>query len=213
MSAPPFALLETTRWAGEVALLDRHLARLRASAAHFGFRCDEATVLAALEGATDGLDPAAPHRFRLTVERDGRAEVEAVSIDANPPIRTAAVFPEPVQPGGPFWRHKTTRRAHYDGPLAWARARGFDEAVLADERGEVVEATRATVWVQKGGRLLTPPLSAGGLPGVFRAHVLATHPDAAETRLTTRDLFEAEAVLLSNAVRGLFPVEVREAGA
>lgn len=213
MNAPTFELIETMRWDGGIALLARHLVRLRASADTLGFRYDEAAVRAAIDEATAPLGEGGPQRLRLALAHGGLATVEATPLASLPPIHTAAVYPTPVVADGPFWRHKTTRRAHYDGPLAWAQRVGADEAILVDLRGRVVEATRSSVWVETRGRLLTPPLTAGGLPGVCRAHLLATRPDAAEAALTSDDLFGAEAVLLSNAVRGLFRVEVRRRGA
>src|SRR5437763_17199806 len=46
----PMQLIETMRWQSETGywLLDRHLARLEASAAHFGFACDRGAVQAEL---------------------------------------------------------------------------------------------------------------------------------------------------------------------
>jgi para-aminobenzoate synthetase/4-amino-4-deoxychorismate lyase len=198
------------RWGGPaegVALLGRHLARLAGSAAFFGFRYDGAAVRAALDGGTEAL-PSEPHRLRLLLDASGRVEVESAPLRAVEPVRRAALHPEPVEAGGPFWRHKTTHRPHYEAPYRRALADGFDEAILLDRRGQVVEGTRTTVWIEQGGRLLTPPRSAGGLPGVHRAHLLATRADAAEALLRAVDLFAADAVYLSNAVRGLVPVEV-----
>ena len=79
---PPFDLFETLRLdtgagassrEGGYFLRDRHLARLRDSAAYFGFACDEEQVLAALEGHARGLRPAGgSHRVRLVLSRAGR---------------------------------------------------------------------------------------------------------------------------------------------
>src|SRR5690606_8941003 len=186
-------------------LIDRHLARLAGSADYFGFGYEPTAVRAALGKAAARL-PETPHRLRLRLAADGSAEVEAAPLDAEGRIERVVLHPEPVVPGGPFWRHKTTHRPHYEGPCARARAAGFDEAILLDAAGRVVEGTRTTVWVERDGRLLTPPLTAGGLPGVMRAHLLATRPEAAEAPLTRADLLAADAVWLSNAVRGLLPV-------
>jgi branched-subunit amino acid aminotransferase/4-amino-4-deoxychorismate lyase len=71
-----------------------------------------------------------------------------------------------------------------------------------------VEATRANVWVRDGDELLTPPLSKCGLPGVMRDHILETVPGARIAVVRAEDLSDAEEVLLSNAVRGLFPVRI-----
>lgn len=208
--APPdFALLETMRWEGGVALLSRHLARLRQSADYFDFPFDESAVRARLEEVGAGLEPGEAYRFRLTLDRHGDVHIEASPLDA-PPFRRAVIYPEPADPSDPFQRHKTTHRPFYERAVRWARERGFDEATLVNASGEVVEGTRTNVFVRIGGRLVTPPLTVGGLGGVYRAHLLATE-DAAEEVLTVADLHRADTVYLSNAVRGLSEVTVADA--
>jgi para-aminobenzoate synthetase/4-amino-4-deoxychorismate lyase len=197
------------RWDGGCALLDRHLDRLRRSAEYFDFPFDGVLVRDALEANTVDLRPDIAHRLRLTLDRRGRVEIEAAHLAAAPlPLRNAVVFPEPVDAADPFLRHKTTHRSVYDRAFAWAQERGFDEAILLNERGEVTEGTRTNVFVRRGGRLLTPPRASGGLDGVFRAHVLATRPGAAEQTLRAADLFSADAVYLCNALRGWHEVTV-----
>ena len=58
--------------------------------------------------------------------------------------------------------------------LSWeeAQARDFDEAVMLNERGEIVSATMANIFWVKDGTLLTPALSTGALAGVTRAAVI-----------------------------------------
>lgn len=208
----PFRLLETMRWESGIALLDRHLDRLARAAEAFGFRYVPPEVEASIQAATAGL-PAAPHRLRFLLDAGGAVEVETAPLDPDDRMRRAVLHPKAVEAGGPFWRHKTTHRPHYEAPYRRAHAAGFDEAVLLDRDGHVVEGTRTSVWAERDGRLLTPPLSAGGLPGVYRAHLLATRPDAAEEPLTRADLRAADAVYLSNAVRGLQRVLVYAAPA
>jgi branched-subunit amino acid aminotransferase/4-amino-4-deoxychorismate lyase len=53
-----------------------------------------------------------------------------------------------------------------------ARARGFDEAVRLNERGEVVSATLANIFWVTDGRLHTPALSTGALAGTTRARLI-----------------------------------------
>ena len=59
--------------------------------------------------------------------------------------------------------------------LSWeeAQARGFDEAVVLNERGEIVAATMANIFWVKDGTLHTPALSTGALAGTTRACVIA----------------------------------------
>jgi para-aminobenzoate synthetase/4-amino-4-deoxychorismate lyase len=207
-ATPDFELLETMRWNGGYDLLDRHLDRLRASAAYFGFPVPsdlEAQLKAHAEDLRNGIE----YRVRLTLDRRGCLSIESTPLDAAPlPLRRAVVFPEPVDTDDPFLRHKTTHRRLYERAFDWGLDRGFDEAILVNERGEVTEGTRTNVFARRDGRLITPPLSSGGLGGVYRAHVLATHPEAVEGVLRPTDLLSADAVYLCNALRGLCEVSV-----
>ena len=217
MTAPPrepplsdgLRLIETMRAeGGAVALLGLHLARLAASADALDFALDPDAARRAVERAVERGGGGGAHVVRLTLGRGGDVAVETRPLDAAP-FQTAWVDPEPFAEAG-TWRtaHKTTARAAYRARADRARALGADEAVLVNLRGFVSEGTRTTVWAERGGRLLTPPLSAGGLGGVFRAHVLATDARAAEADLTPDDLRAADRVLLTNAVRGWMPVRL-----
>ena len=200
-------LIETMRaYDGRIALLDLHLARLAASADALGYRLDaEAVRQRAARAAGPG-----PHVVRLTLGPAGDVDVESRALD-DAPLRTAWVDPEPFwDAGSRRCAHKTTDRDHYRRRWDRARALGADEAVLVNAHGEVAEGTRTNVWARLGGRLWTPPVAAGGLAGVYRAHVLATHPNAGERTLTPSDLGRAETVFLTNAVRGWMPVRLVE---
>lgn len=63
---------------------------------------------------------------------------------------------------------------YLDHVLAWeeAQAREFDEAVVLNERGEIVSTTMANIFWVKDGTAYTPTLSTGALAGVTRAAVI-----------------------------------------
>jgi len=108
----------------------------------------------------------------------------------------------------PFLYHKTTRRELYDREWQhYSDVLGADEVIYLNERGELAEGSRTTIFIEDGGRLLTPPLGAGLLPGTLRAELLA-NGRAVEMRLTLADLAAAGAtdgmkIWLGNSVRGL----------
>jgi para-aminobenzoate synthetase/4-amino-4-deoxychorismate lyase len=99
----------------------------------------------------------------------------------------------------PLLRHKTTRRPRYDRERA-ARPEAYD-VLFVNERGEVTEGTFNNVAVRKGGRLLTPPVRCGLLPGVMREEMIA-RGELEEAVLRVEDVAEAEEVVLLNALRG-----------
>jgi para-aminobenzoate synthetase/4-amino-4-deoxychorismate lyase len=205
--ARDYDLIETFGWSPDRGFvrLALHLDRLEASAAALGFAFHRQDAEAALTQRALGWaqTPAADRRVRVQLLRAGDLEIE----DAPAPIRDGrclrlGLAHVRLDAGDPFLRHKTTRRWAYDAASAQARAVGWDEGVLLNQRGEVADAAWNSVFVQAGGRLATPPLSAGALAGVLRQALISTGL-AVEARLTPESLAQAEAVFLGNSLRGL----------
>jgi branched-subunit amino acid aminotransferase/4-amino-4-deoxychorismate lyase len=101
---------------------------------------------------------------------------------------------------------------YLDEVLAWeeAQSREFDEAIMLNERGEIVSATMASIFWVREGTLHTPNLSTGTLPGVTRAAVieLATKLfiPVIEGVYELGDIVEAEEIFLTSASYGVAPV-------
>jgi branched-chain amino acid aminotransferase len=91
-----------------------------------------------------------------------------------------------------------------------AREQGLDEVVLLNERGEVSECTSANLFAVHGGRVATPPLNSGCLPGVTRAVLLEELQvpglKVEERVLFPEDLESADEVFLASTTRELLPV-------
>jgi para-aminobenzoate synthetase/4-amino-4-deoxychorismate lyase len=80
-----------------------------------------------------------------------------------------------------------------------------DDVILWNEQGQATETTIANLVVEKDGRLVTPPLACGLLPGVFRAHLLQTG-QIQEEIVTLEDLRRAPRLFAVNSVRRWIPV-------
>ncbi len=95
-----------------------------------------------------------------------------------------------------------------------ATATSNSEVLICDRYGFVGCARSANVFAQFGDVLVTPPAGHGVVAGVARASLLQSPPTGFSVRVQAmhRDaLRHADAVILSNAVRGFVPV-VRYAG-
>ena len=97
--------------------------------------------------------------------------------------------------------------------LAWlesVQARGFDEAILLNERGEVAECTSANIFIANGSQVWTPPLSSGCLPGITREVLLGEIHlpgiEIGEKTLMPADLESADEVFITSTTRDLLPV-------
>lgn len=86
-----------------------------------------------------------------------------------------------------------------------AAAARCDDALLLNVQGQVAATTIANIFLLKKGRLATPPLSAGILPGITRRKLL-TLTQAEERVLAPAELHEAEALFLTNSLRLIRPV-------
>jgi len=205
---PDFQLIETILWDQGYQFLTQHLQRLEASAEYFGFPLDLTTTLANLYSLSESLEANGACRVRLLLRSDGTLSTETARHLAGARNLRVKLAPVASCSTDVFRRHKTTMRAIYDTEYSKAREEGFDEVLFTNEKGEVTEGAISNVFVEKGGGLLTPPVSCGVLPGVFRRHLLESGPAAEERVLTVEDLKSADTVFLCNSIRGIQHVEV-----
>ena len=205
----------------------RHLERLVVSAAELGFPVPPSPrtrrdALDQVLGAT-GLSDAV---VRLTVTRGipsggrGRRTRTSAWVEAEP-LETrlwrgtraggaSLIYSRRAFESGPLGRHKTTSRLAYHLALEEARAARVDEALLVSPAGWVLEGSASNLFVVERGRVLTPPLALGILPGITRTIVLeqcaALGIPSEEHRLSTADLERAEEVFVTNSVQEVVPV-------
>ena len=202
---PAFSLLETMLYepgAGFV-LLERHLERMAASAAYFGFPFTGEQAVRALESAVEGCAEA--RRVRLLLSAEGNVAVEMAPLADVAERLQARLASEPVDSAEPLLYHKTTWRVPYEERLA--ERPGFDEVLLWNERGELTEFANGNLVVRLDGESLTPPLDCGVLPGVLRGELLE-RGELRERVLRAEDLARAEGVWRINSVRGWSEVEL-----
>ena len=215
---PEFSLVETLRWEPDAGFvwLDLHLERLAASAAYFGFPVNHLAVVAALQRHMSGATE--PHRVRLVVGRDGAIDIASgtltaplhlVMVPAADPV-WFSIDEVPVNANDVFMFHKTTRRHAYDTRLK--RHAAADEVLMLNTQGDITEFTNGNVVVELDGVWVTPPVSAGLLGGVFRAHLLA-RAEIIEDTITRADLARAAQIAFINSVRGWRPAVPLAVGA
>jgi len=205
-----FSLIETLLWRGDYPLIELHLDRLEDSACYFGFICDRAEAQAALLACAATFTEPNPRKVRLLLDRDGRLHIEdevlpELATDTNAEPARLRVATQRTDPSDPMLFHKTTHRPVYAAAFKAAVDAGYDDVLFLNLRGEVTECAINNIFIERDGCLLTPPIECGLLPGVHRRHVLETRPSSIERVLRLEDLRQADAIFLSNAVRGLRP--------
>ncbi|MBN8809220.1 MAG: aminodeoxychorismate synthase component I [Sphingomonas sp.] len=199
--APTVDLIETMAFdpIDGILRLERHLARMKASALALGFAFDRHDARNELQAATFRLREA--KRIRLLLARSGAIAIEVAPMPAPVERVEVAIAPLPVASTDYRLRHKTSDRAFYDD----ARHESGTFEVLFEADGMLTEGSFTDLFVERDGLLLTPPLAAGLLPGVLRAELIEDGR-AVEAPLTRADL--ADGFWIGNALRGLIHAHV-----
>jgi para-aminobenzoate synthetase / 4-amino-4-deoxychorismate lyase len=203
----PEGLIETLRYdkQGGFYLLERHMDRLQASATYYEILFNRAHVVEALMQYM--RDTADEHtRCRLVLLAKGGISITRQPLPADALTQTVRFIIAPVvmHSSNPYLYHKTTTRDFLDAPsVRLKQTTGCDEVVYLNERGELTQGSYMNLFLeQQDGSYLTPPITAGLLPGVFRAEFMATH-NVIEKTLYPADLENAKQIYLGNSVRGL----------
>ena len=203
-----FELLETMRHDPQRGLRnrDRHLQRLATSAEHLGFRFDLSTARRELDAR---LAEETAARVRIRLRRNGAlgVDVEALLPPLTGPV-LLALDDDPVDPQETWLYHKTSMREPYDRRRE--RRPDVDDVIMVNTRGELTEASRATLALELDGQWWTPSLGSGCLPGVERARLLEAGR-LQERVLHVADLERAEGFAVLSSLRGWRAAELSTA--
>ena len=203
-----FSLLETLLWTPKKGFFlgEEHVSRMLDSAQYFDIpitreKLDE--YLKQLSGSWR-----APHRVRLLLDREGNLQSESSAHDSAGGTSTlsACLAQNPIDSKNIFFYHKTTQRVVYD--LAREGFPEFDDVLLYNEWDELTEFTIGNLVVELDGRLFTPPITCGVLPGTFRAHLLEIG-QLQERTIRVDELKDCTRIFRVNSVRRWQEVRVR----
>jgi para-aminobenzoate synthetase/4-amino-4-deoxychorismate lyase len=191
--------------------LESHLDRIQSSARALCIPFDREKARVIILNTCARLDQDLPARLRLDLATNGDLSAQCGTLDQiHEPVKifwAKDILPMncEMSSSNRLLTHKVNSRDLYD--LAWQEAvklGGFD-ALFVNEQGFVTEGGRSSLFIKPANRneWLTPPLSAGVLPGVMRKALL-TDPaiNAREANLTIQDVLMAKEIMLSNALRG-----------
>ena len=219
LELPPDALADTLPLVEIYPQIRRHAQRLASSSRALGFAYQPDAFEQALWAVKaevrqkQGMnDITRVFRVRIDLAHDGLFTTSWAPL---PPLaeRVALIWSETRLRGDdPLLRHKTSARGVYDQAIEMAMAEQAFDSLFCNERGEVCEGARSSVFVREGARLLTPPLRCGLLPGVLRGALLDSG-EASEAILGIGDIKAASRegrLRVGNALRGLLPAFIKE---
>lgn len=117
------------------------------------------------------------------------------------------IFPEARKSTDRFSNLKSANYLPYILAARFAKENKLNDSLVLNTNDRIADSTIANIFMYKGGKYLTPPLTEGCVDGVMRRFLLAQMPswgyEVAETPLSPSDLNEAEHLFLSNAIHGI----------
>jgi len=164
-------------------------------------------------------------RVRLAVWKDPEPRFYIMVLPYKPdPAKYKKGIPAVVYGERLNEKDKSANLKHLDYRLfrrafAFARKKRAEEALILNRAGKVAEGSRSNLFIVKGEKIFTPPLSAGCLNGVTAQRVTALAREAGWTvaarNLTLHDLKTADEAFLTNSLWGIMPlirIEQRRVG-
>ena len=91
-----------------------------------------------------------------------------------------------------------------------AKQRGFDEAILLDQSGDVSEAPGENIFLVKNNELITPSLTSSALNGITRKSIITIAKDMGfktkVRKVSKKELKLADEIFLSGTAAEITPV-------
>lgn len=179
---------------------DQHLERLIKASRYFSFPFDPEDLRQKIEEECQVCDSHQDYRLRISLSKSGEIELSRqILTSLSPSFCKAKLCLQEADLNQSFTYFKTTHRPHL--------SLGEQEIIYHNVAGELLETSIGNLVLKINGKLYTPPIRLGILPGIYRQHLLETG-QVEEKVLTVPDLDQAETIYGCNAVRGLYELEV-----
>ena len=197
----PFQLITTGKISQKHLLFkEEHIDRLRNAGRYFAYPFNPENLLQRIDAECQACHVEKDYRLRISISKYGDIDLCCQELTPlSPAFCQAQLCLQERSLQTPFTYFKTTYRPH----LTVAK----QEKIYHNETGELLETSIGNLVLQIAGKLYTPPINLGILPGIYRQHLLETG-QVEERVLTLKELAQAEAIYGCNAVRGLYKLSL-----
>lgn len=211
-------IFETFRvFDGKIILLGDHLERLNKSLAFFKFKPVSYEHIEKIINNLVELNNLPTARIKISISKDFLNRKENLLIDIEEYRRTFPEFarvmvnPDKLIHGDLIRMHKTTNYLKNEFALEEAKASNYDEAIFIDELNHLIEGTRTNVFIVTGGKVFTPALDCGVLPGITRKFILQSAKEleiqVQEKIILIDELLQSDEIFLTNSINGIIKVK------
>ena len=202
-----FELFETMLFEnGKIVFLEEHLSRLKSAAEFFLFKYSSKQIRKKLEIALKKIKTD-KKIIKLALDKWGRAKIKSSDFNSPPKPVKIILSDKKINSENKFQYFKTTNRKLYDQEFRRHSNEGYYDVIFLNENNEITEGSRTNIFIRKGEKWKTPPISSGILNGIYREHLLKSNVNYIESKLKIEDLKTADEITLVNSVRGEVKVD------
>lgn len=153
-------------------------------------------------------------KLRVKLKKD-ETKLEIISIESefiypytfnHYPAIDLEIYPDYCKPqnGHSLWKYENP--FIYRDSMEYAREKGKAQAILLNEKGDIVETSLSNFFYFIDDKLYTPPLGSGAVNGVFRRYIMSK-TNVEERDLHSTQLNKVQECFVTSAVRGIIPVQ------
>ncbi|MBD3343470.1 MAG: aminodeoxychorismate synthase component I [Chitinivibrionales bacterium] len=205
---PEFEIFESILWNRRLCHLRDHRTRLRQSAGFFGYPFPGPAFDAAVKEITTRCSQEFPLKIRIFLSSRGDLRWDSSPLYSSPNHSSLLLLsPDATNRNNMFLFHKTTYRPWYNTAMELIREGKCFDAAFFNEKNELTEGARSTIFIKKDNELFTPLLDCGLLPGTVRSRLIKSGK-CSEKILYKKDLSSSDAVYCGNAIRGIVKVRI-----
>lgn len=191
---------------GKAVALDRHIKRLKHGSEVIGISAPPPENIAiAVTQLLHTTQEISLGRMRITLSGSGNFLITHQPYREWSEPAKLVTYPHPFNAKSPLQRVKSTSYGEYLLAFRYAQERSADDALLFNTEDRVMESSTANIIALIGGKWVTPPLSAGPLPGITR-ELLIEWELLVERELIFEELQRCESVALVSSLRSIQPI-------
>ncbi len=222
------ALFETIRmFEGKLPFLKWHFQRLFKGMNYLNYRIPNSFSIKSIEQKINALSHTVPQnqnqRIRLTIFRnDGglytpkehtfsyiieHSPLQNSNFQLNSKGIRLGHFPEKIILSHPLSNLKSTNSLPYILAAIYKERTSFDDLLLLNQRGNIVETISSNIFFIKKNTIITPTLSQGCVEGIMRSFLLENLSnldfEVVERNISLNEILNFEAGFISNAIKGI----------
>jgi len=208
---PAFEIFESILWNGCLVFLNSHIKRLEKSAKFFDYPYTEKNLLNLIEEISKILQEKNDSKVRIFLNNNGDLRWDYALLEDSQWSDSAPIFlsETSIDENNIFLYHKTTHRPWYNTAMENIRNGLCFDVIFFNSKGEITEGARSNVFMEKDGKLYTPSLCCGLLPGILRKNLIK-NKKCFEKIITIKELKKSNTIYCGNSVRGLQRIIIKD---